>query len=385
MGLITKVNIMKPHRVVEASSGITDGSGVSAEGNPLVSVVIPTYNRANLVTEAIDSVFQQTYAHIEIIVVDDGSTDNTEQVLQLYLPDIRYIKQLNGGPASARNAAMRVAEGDYIAWLDAVDLFDPDKIKLQVCFMEAHPEVVAVSCDFSAFDKNGVIEESHISSYYGAVARTQGEFTKLYDSEVDYPLVASSDQQEKDKWASARCYVGHIYEKLIWGNFVHPPTIMIRREAAAKAGDLDTSLRYATEYEYFIRLSRLGPMAYTHMPLLKYRYVKGKLSSDANLKKLLVDVSHVLEKVVADDPKFYAQNKAAMSSRLGEVYLKTAGELAFDHKMVSLRYLLKALSVNCFISSLLIALVKILTPRSLLDLRRRLRGSNNEARNKEDH
>jgi glycosyltransferase involved in cell wall biosynthesis len=358
---------------------------VSAKYNPLVSVVIPTYNRANLVTEALNSVCQQTYANIEIIVVDDGSTDNTGQLLQPYLPNICYIKQPNGGLASARNAGMRMAAGDYIAWLDADDLFEPDKIRLQVTFMEAHPEVVAVSSDFSAFDKMGVIEASHIRSYYGAVARTQGEFTALYGSEVAYPLVAATDLQEKEKWASIRCYIGDIYEKLIWGNFVHPPTIMLRREAAAKTGKLDTSLRDGTDYDYFIRLSRLGLMAYIHLPLLKYRYVEGQMSSDANLKKILVDTAQVLNKVVAEDPKFYAKNKLAMKCRLGEVYLKTARELAFDQKNDSLRYILKVLSVNFFTRSLLVTLVKILTPRYLLDLKRRLGVSNNEASNKESH
>jgi len=385
MGLIIEMNVMEPHRVVETSSGSNGRGDGSAACHPLVSVVIPTYNRANLVTEAIESVCQQTYAPIEVIVVDDGSTDDTERVLQPYLPSIRYIKQPNGGVASARNTAMQLAEGDYIAWLDADDLFEPDKIKLQIYFLEAHPEVVAVSCDFSAFDQQGVIEASHIGSYYGAVARAHGEFTQLYGSEVAAPWMVSTDCQEKEKWTFVRCYVGHIYEKLMWGNFVHPPTIMMRREAIAQTGTLDTSLLYGTEYEYFIRLSRLGPVAYIHMPLLKYRYGEGKLSSDKNLTKLFVDISRVLEKVIADDPKFYAENQSAMNRRLGEVYVKTARELAFDHKMRSLRYLLKALSVHYCTCSLPIALIKILTPRSLLDFRRRLGGRNNEASHKAGH
>jgi hypothetical protein len=109
------------------------------------------------------------------------------------------------------------------------------------------------------------------------------------------------------------------------------------------------------------------------------------MSSDANLKKILVDTAQVLNKVVAEDPKFYAKNKLAMKCRLGEVYLKTARELAFDQKNDSLRYILKVLSVNFFTRSLLVTLVKILTPRYLLDLKRRLGVSNNEASNKESH
>jgi len=99
---------------------------------PHVSVVIPTHNRANLVTRAVDSVLGQTYADYEIIVIDDGSTDNTREVLQPYADKIRYIYQDNAGVSAARNAGIRQAQGKWIAFLDSDDQWLPDKLALQI-------------------------------------------------------------------------------------------------------------------------------------------------------------------------------------------------------------------------------------------------------------
>ncbi|MGB3514309.1 MAG: glycosyltransferase [Microcoleaceae cyanobacterium] len=106
-------------------------------GLPLVSVVIPTYNNANYINSALESVENQTYSFYEIIVVDDGSTDNTYQVLQPYLDKIKYVYQENQGAAKARNRGIEISRGEFIAFLDADDFFLPEKLALQVgCFAE---------------------------------------------------------------------------------------------------------------------------------------------------------------------------------------------------------------------------------------------------------
>jgi glycosyltransferase involved in cell wall biosynthesis len=101
---------------------------------PTVSVIIPTYNRANYICEAIDSILAQTYADYEIIVVDDGSTDGTRQALQRWIDDgtICYYYQENRGESAARNHGIRKARGQYIAFLDSDDLFLPTKFEKQV-------------------------------------------------------------------------------------------------------------------------------------------------------------------------------------------------------------------------------------------------------------
>lgn len=106
---------------------------------PKISVVIPTFNRAETIERAIDSVLNQTYNNFELLVVDDGSTDETEDIISNY-PDIKYLKQENSGVASARNLGIKNSTGDYIAFLDSDDEWIPDKLLKQINFFDAHPE-----------------------------------------------------------------------------------------------------------------------------------------------------------------------------------------------------------------------------------------------------
>jgi glycosyltransferase involved in cell wall biosynthesis len=107
----------------------------------LVSVVIPTYNHAGYVVEAIQSVLDQTYPCVEIIVVDDGSTDNTREVLQPYIDKIRYVYQENQGLAASRNTGIRASSGRWVALLDADDLWHPEKLRIQMEYLQKHPDV----------------------------------------------------------------------------------------------------------------------------------------------------------------------------------------------------------------------------------------------------
>jgi glycosyltransferase involved in cell wall biosynthesis len=122
----------------------------------LVSVIIPTYNRKAYVCQAIDSALDQTYPDVEVMVVDDGSTDGTGEVVQARYGDrIRYIYQSNQGEAAARNSAIRHSRGDLIALLDSDDLWKPDKLAKQVALLERRPEVGLVSCHAQAIDADG--------------------------------------------------------------------------------------------------------------------------------------------------------------------------------------------------------------------------------------
>jgi len=106
--------------------------------SPSISVIIPVYNRENLVTSCIESILKQTYEHREIIVVDDGSTDNTLNVVKQYQNDIKIIHIKNGGSSAARNAGLNHASGDYIAYIDSDDTWHPDKLSIFmncICFM----------------------------------------------------------------------------------------------------------------------------------------------------------------------------------------------------------------------------------------------------------
>ena len=130
--------------------------------NPLVSVIIPTYNRAQYICEAVDSVLAQTYRNIEVIVVDDGSTDNTEEILRQYDSKIKYVFQNNAGPSAARNNGIKQARGDLLAFLDSDDIWLPEKLERQVQLMKQSRNTGLVSCGSYIINASGEITASSI-------------------------------------------------------------------------------------------------------------------------------------------------------------------------------------------------------------------------------
>ena len=130
---------------------------------PRISVVIPAYNAAPYIAAAIDSVVGQTYKDLEIIVVDDGSVDNTAAVLQTYGNKVRYVRQENQGVSSARNHGIRVAQGELIAFLDADDVWFPEKLELQTQFLSAHEEAALVFGDLELVANGQVVEPSYLA------------------------------------------------------------------------------------------------------------------------------------------------------------------------------------------------------------------------------
>src|SRR6267378_7149928 len=136
-----------------------------------VSVIIPTYNRASLIGAAIQSVLDQTFKSVEIVVVDDGSTDETQRALEPYAGKIVSLVTENKGPAHARNVGMKTASGKYIAFLDSDDMYLPHKLELEVEFMEKHPDIGMVSTNMSAMRGGKIVEEYHLNTYHGAFFR----------------------------------------------------------------------------------------------------------------------------------------------------------------------------------------------------------------------
>lgn len=134
----------------------------------LISVVIPTYNCGKYLIRTIESIFNQTYRNFEIIVVDDGSTDNTEKILEKYNGNrqFRYIYQENRGISAARNAGIRASSGEFIAFLDADDMWLPEKLERQISLIIEFPDVGLVGCGYYGIDESGKrIKEIRSSNY----------------------------------------------------------------------------------------------------------------------------------------------------------------------------------------------------------------------------
>jgi glycosyltransferase involved in cell wall biosynthesis len=208
---------------------------------PLVSVVIPTYNCANFIVDAIDSVLAQNYAALEIIVVDDGSTDDTESVLEKYADKIVFIRQPNAGSAVARNQGMRRASGEYIAFLDADDIWLPGKLTIQVDYLQKHADVDMCCAKWILLN-----------------AEPDGRFrpktTPIVEAPVPDPQIS-----------------GWIYHKLLLDCEVWTGTVVMRRDLAKRVGDFLPELRRGQDYDYWLRASRVARIAILDAPMALYR------------------------------------------------------------------------------------------------------------------
>jgi len=200
-----------------------------------VSAIVPVYNCAQYVGKAIESILSQTCPAHEIIVVDDGSTDATREALEPYKNSIIYIYQKNAGEPAARNTGIRHSGGDYIAYLDADDLWLPDKLQLQMECFRAHPEYALVYTDMTTFDDQGVIECS--------VRASRG---RVYRSGKIFP---------------------QLFRETLFGS----GSVVLRKSAAEQVGGFDESFFVGSDYEMWLRMSRSFEFGYVDKPLLMYR------------------------------------------------------------------------------------------------------------------
>ena len=184
-----------------------------------VSVIIPAYNGDRYISEAIDSVLAQTYTNYEIIIVDDGSTDNTSQVVQSYRDRVYYIYQENQGVAVSRNLGLRVSQGEYIAFLDQDDIFFPDKLAKQISCFEQHPEAGIVHSGWQRINYSG---------------KTRGKVEPWHDAPV----------LDLEQW--------------LWWKPVLLGAMMFKREWLERVQGLDSQFKQVCDLDLAWRLTLLG-------------------------------------------------------------------------------------------------------------------------------
>ena len=229
---------------------------------PLVSVVIPAYNAEKFVLQAVRSVLQQCYQPLEIWLVDDGSTDQTAEIVRQHAPIVKIVRQENAGVAAARNTGLRLARGELICFLDADDGWLPGKLAAQVVYMQAHPEVGLLYHDW-------LVWRPDATGAYPPLPATPPEST----DEID------NDQS------------GWIYHRLLLDSLVHTSTAMIRSQVVADVGLFDPHLKLGEDYDYWLRVSRQWQMHKLKAVYSFYRAVPGSLSnvpSPQNTEYLLV-------------------------------------------------------------------------------------------------
>ncbi|HVJ68912.1 MAG TPA: glycosyltransferase [Caulifigura sp.] len=250
---------------------LTDNLRQPAERDTLVSVVVPTYNRAHILPAAVTSVLRQSWTDVEVVIVDDGSRDATRQVVErLIAADnrVRYVHQPNGGVSAARNTALAHCRGEMIAFLDSDDAWHPGKLSLQVGILQALTDVGMVWSDMNAVDEHGrLVCPNYLRKMYKGYRRlTQGnlfaESARIGDLLPDDSSVVTD----------ARVAWGRIYSNMVCGNLVHTSTVLMRRERAAQVGPFDESMRTGGEdYKFHLTTTRLGAVAFVDAATIDYR------------------------------------------------------------------------------------------------------------------
>lgn len=217
---------------------------------PKVSVVIPVYNGEKFLSEAIESVINQTYSNWEIIVVNDGSTDGSIDILSNYNRKLSWkfyvINQKNYGPSIARNRAITKAKGEYIAFLDSDDTWLPEKLKKQVEFLELNRNIVLVYSDCYIIDSNGSMEENNY--FY----RTKP-------------------------------FKGKTLHNLLNNNFIPTSTVILRRRILNDIGLFNIKFRISQDYDLWLRIAEKYTIDFLDEPLAKYRFHTEGISRNVEL------------------------------------------------------------------------------------------------------
>ena len=264
-----------------------------------VSVIIPTFNREKFITKAIDSVMAQTYQDFEIIVLDDGSTDNTRELLGRYNDRVKYFYQENRGIASARNEAIKRSSGDYIAFLDSDDYWIREKLEKQIQVFNQHQEYGMVASCCSSI-------------------RLDGSF------------------REKNRPGKS----GWVLEDLFRKNFIRTSSAMIKRECLDQVGLFDESFRECEEYDLWLRIAARYPIGFINESLAVYVDNAEGISTDSLAGRLfrlkVLEKEYLKEKIPAG---MYNKRIADTCHYIGRHYIKR-GDLDSGR-----RYLKKAQSL----------------------------------------
>ncbi len=285
---------------------------------PLVSVIVPTYNRANTIIRAIESVLKQTYENIEIIIVDDASGDNTAEMVKSVVDSrIKIIRhETNKGGGAARNTGINEARGKYVSFLDSDDIWIPEKIEKQVDQFER------------ADSRVGVI------------------YTGFYRTDKDDVITKQVTPSKK----------GDLYNRLLEGNIIGTTSvIMVKRECLQQVGGFNVSLSSCQDWDLYIRLSKVCHYDYIPDPLVRFYCGEGYNKITSNKQWVILGHKYIFDKYnIRLLPR---RSKARHYYYLGIIYLYLVGNIP-----ISASYFIKAFVMTCniyYLKGILLIIRKI--------------------------
>ncbi len=254
---------------------------------PTISVVIPAYNAEYTILETIQSVQQQTFSDFEIIVINDGSTDKTLELLENIKDErLKVFSYDNGGLATARNRGIKNANGEFIAFLDADDMWTPDKLELQLAALKKHPEAgVAYSWTYFKYEK------------------------------------------EKDSYANCHSFSeGNVYADLLVSNFLHNGSNpLIRLSAIDTIGFFDLKIKSCEDWDFYLRLAAKWNFVLVQKPQIIYRQSSNSMSSskiDVMKQNMLLVIEREFSEAPSEFQHLKKQSLAWTHKYSAHLYLK---------------------------------------------------------------
>lgn len=212
--------------------------------DPLLSVIVPTYNCEAFIGDALDSILSQGHAQMEIVIADDGSTDGTLAVVERFGSRVRVFRQANRGPAAARNLAVRESRGDYLAFLDGDDLWLPDKLSAQMAYLRANPQTKVVY-------GNWLVWNTQADGRYHAE-------DLVVPADDDPTLI----EDENSGW---------VYPKLLLDSIIHIIAAVIHRSVYERVDGFDESLRTGSDWDFWLRVAQHFPAVKLQKTVAVYR------------------------------------------------------------------------------------------------------------------
>ena len=275
--------------------------------NPTVSVIIPTYNRADLLPRALDSVIAQTFEDWEIVLVDDGSTDGTASLADTYRKRLGErmvcLRQPNTGCGGARNRGIDAARGRFVAFLDSDDEYLPNKLERQLELFARRPELGFVYCDHTYIDTEGVRHDS-VFNTLGPLAR-----------EVAYEAVAPG---------LCVC-TGSLFDVLLRGYFIATIVGMVRRNVLGDTIRWSPDPSYSAEWFFFLKVARACSVGFVDEPLCLHHYVTGSATRTDKHRNLLRLRNLLLEMNATFDDVTHAQRTV-----IRRHLVRTCRQLGYD-------------------------------------------------------
>jgi len=285
----------------------------------LVSIIIPTYNRAGLITRAIDCALKQVIPGDDIIVIDDGSTDDTEKVLSPYREKIKYFKITNSGAGAARNFGIRNSANPLVALLDSDDEWMPGKLELQRGFMENRPDVLCCFTDFAVTFKDGSEARNFLKNWHND--------PRPWDEILSPGEKYSGIRPLPDGIEDFTYYVGDLYPSMLKNPYVFTGTLMVRREEAGEALYFAEDLKWGEDWVCYAHLARKGLMAYLDRETAWQHGHAGDRLTDTGMLDGVTTRIKIMERVWGADDNFQKNHGQVYRSLLRKQRLLKVREL----------------------------------------------------------